>query len=188
MSCSDNAGVTSFNGRRGAVSLTPQDIRNAIGGTPLFAPVANASLATMADGTVKANLSGGVAAPQDVTLAALAAALGDAFTISDLTSGASGGNTVWEIQIGQLYLKCGTVSATSAASGSSGEAALTFPHPFPNQIIMAGATLKQPSGAIVDVSYNAYYRNESVNGINIGVDQTSPPTATFTVSWWALGR
>lgn len=40
--------------------------------------IANADLATMAAGTVKANLTGGTAAPSDVTLAALLAALGSA--------------------------------------------------------------------------------------------------------------
>jgi hypothetical protein len=98
----------------------------------------------------------------------------------------SGGVTEWAL--GGLHLKCGTVSATSAASGSGGEAAVTFPTAFPNACDAVLVSLDQPSGAIVDVSYGAYHRGKSTTGVHIGVDQTAPPSLAFSVSWLAIGR
>ncbi|HET9159219.1 MAG TPA: hypothetical protein VFN88_01280 [Caulobacteraceae bacterium] len=98
----------------------------------------------------------------------------------------SGGVTEWAL--GGLCLKCGTVTATSAASGSGGEAAVTFPTAFPTACDAVLVSLDQPSGAIVDVSYGAYYRGKSTTGVQIGVDQTAPPSIGFAVSWLAIGR
>jgi hypothetical protein len=123
MSCDSSSGVSSFNGRRGAVSLLLQDVINVLGGTPLRAPVANASLAEMATMTVKANLTAGSAVPQDVTLAALAAALGASLNIvvTTLTS------TAVDIKIAGLIVKIGISGAVTGGV----DKVITFPVAFP---------------------------------------------------------
>lgn len=190
MSCDSNNGVDSFNARRGAIQLTEQDVVKALGATPLSAPVANASLATMLTNTVKANLTGVTAAPQDVTLAALAAALASAFTITALTSGASGGNTVWEIQIGGLYVKFGTAAVTSTnGAGTTGAAVLAFPHAYPTAILAAGALPILASGAVNQVTYVPWATAPLTTGITVGVSRAgSGSDGPFNVFWFTVGH
>ncbi len=189
MSCDTNNGVSSFNGRRGSVTLTEQDVTNAIGGTPLFSPVANASLAAMATNTVKANLTGGSAAPQDVTLAALASALGAAFTISAITSGTSGGNTVYTLTIGTLVVKFGTCSITAInGAGLTGAAVLTFPEAFPTALRAVVAMPLLSSGSVSQTSYSPWYAAASTTGVTIGISvEGGGGTGPFTTSWVAVG-
>lgn len=91
-----SSGVISFNGRSGAVNLTGGDVTTALGGTPILVggaasgdftgvwpsptvksgAITNAKMANMGAGTVKANVGGSAGPPSDVSLAALAAAMG----------------------------------------------------------------------------------------------------------------
>jgi hypothetical protein len=189
MSCDTNNGVSSFNGRRGSVTLTEDDVTNAIGGTPLFAPVANASLATMATNTVKANLTSGTDHPQDVTLAALASALGSAFTISSISSGTSGSNTIYTITIGTLVVKFGTCSITALnGAGLTGAAVLVFPTAFPTALRAVVAMPLLSSGSVSQTSYSTWYAAASAAGVTIGISvEGGGTTGPFTTSWIAVG-
>lgn len=106
-----------------SVANTAQAAAEGVAAAALAAafPVANAGLAAMADGTLKANFSGAASAPQDVTLAALLGKLGWSYGADS--------NGSWEKRPDGLITCKGSMIA-SMAGNSTYE--ITLPTPFPN--------------------------------------------------------
>lgn len=79
--------------------------------------VSNSDLATMANGTVKANISGGTATPSDVTLANLAAAINAAAAVVELPGVIKEwGGAIAGIPTGYLFCNGAAVSRTTYAA------------------------------------------------------------------------
>lgn len=139
------------------------------------AAIANANLAPMAAGTVKANTGGSSATPSDVPIASLLSAFGYGasvlsgngyITIPVLVSGS----------IVQFILQFGINGAPS-----DGAATYSFPIPFPNQALrIIGGTAATNSGATNGNKVGAGITNNSqffVYSDDTGVD----------VQWYAIG-
>jgi hypothetical protein len=129
------AGVSSFNTRSGAVTLTNADIIAALAAGALL----NSVLANMPAGTVKANPSGAAAAPEDITFAALATNLG--YSKSGATSvtlpnagdlpGTVGSSGSWTDPNGLVH-QWAYIQLEDYGSGSGAYTTWTFPEVFPN--------------------------------------------------------
>jgi hypothetical protein len=98
----------------------------------------------------------------------------------------SAGVTEWAL--GGLYIKCGTVSVTSAPSGTGGAATVTFPTAFPTACDAVVLGHELASGAVADIITEAFYCARSTTGVTIGVDRDFGADQTYQVSWLALGR
>lgn len=182
MTCSNGSGVTSFNGRRGAVSLLLQDIINVLGGTPLRAPVANASLATMAAGTVKANLTAGAAAPQDVTLAALATALGADLDIEVRTLS----STAIDMTIAGLIIKAGVNGAVTGGTDAVINFASSPYVVFPTACIVTGSQIINSTDDVHADVQAMQLKSKSAAAMTFYAQDGSGNVEGFL--WWAFGK
>lgn len=152
--------VSSFNGRTGAVTLTSSDVVSALATNAL----ANLKLALMAAGTVKANVTGSPATPQDVTLAALALSLFGGGNFA-----ATGHVSIPCIIAGVLEVLILNWGFTSTGGGS---AHASFDMPFPNQVFVALATGNVTAPATV----------ESLTTSGMTVNSGSPNSGAYWIS------
>ena len=89
---------------------------------------------------------------------------------------------------GGLIMQWGTVSVTSAGSGSGSEVAVTFPIAFSTACDSIQATVEMGAGAVTG-NISTYHRSKSTTGVNIGLDHSEGAGAgTHDVSWLAIGR
>ncbi len=168
------AAVTNETGSGLLVFATSPTLVTPALGTPASGVMTNVTglpLTTGVTGTLPA-ANGGTGV---VSLAALLAAL-------PIT-----GSTAGEFQLGSFYVKWGSASVTPAASGTSGEATVTFSTAFPTDCSGVFATPNLPSGGIAGTSYALYVRALSASGCNIGLDSTGTPHNLTTCYWIAIG-
>lgn len=123
------------------------------------------------DNTLKARLNG---------------ATKDLLDLSGMTIGTVDVTGDGYFKIGQLYVQFGTVSVTSAASGTGSDVAVTFPVTFPSGALNVQLTNLQSSGGVASTNMVPYFNTLSAAGMSVGLDANGG-NATHTVHWLVIG-
>lgn len=85
-----------------------------------------------------------------------------------------------------LIIQWGTVSVSSAVTGTTGEGVVTFPVAFPNAALSVTASYELTGGAITG-ALGLYHRSLSTSGVRFGLDEASATATTTSVKWLAIG-
>lgn len=99
-----------------------------------------------------------------------------------VTGGYSG-----EGRIGTLQFKWGVASVTSASSGTTGEATVTYTTPFSTGTAGVWVTPDLNAGAIGGTNYAPYVRSTSAGSVIIGLDNSGTPNNSYSCYWLAIG-
>lgn len=131
------------------------------------------------DITSLAGLTTALSAAQGGTGATSLAALLTALPVTGATSG--------EFSIGSLKVKWGGASITPAASGTSGEAVVTFTTAFPTTCVGVWVTPDLSTGGVSGTVYVPYARSLSSTTVTLGLDTVGTPHNLTGVYWLAFG-
>lgn len=104
----------------GSLGTTTTVLHGNAGGAPTFAAVANADMATMPDGTIKSNISGGTAVPADNTISSVLDKLLGTTRGSVIYRGASGWASLVPGASGTFFKSNGAGADPSYAAAASG--------------------------------------------------------------------
>ena len=98
------------------------------------------------------------------------------------TTGASG-----SILVNGVRFQWGSGSVTPAASGTTGEASITFSTAFSTACRGVIACQDLPGGAVGSTNYAVYVRGLSTSGCFIGLDSSGTPHNVTTCYYLAWG-
>lgn len=110
----------------------------------------------------------------------------DLLDISGMTIGTVDTTGDGYIKIGQFYEQFGTVSVTSAASGTGSDVAVSFPITFPTGALNVQLTNLQSSGGVASTNMVPYFNTLSAAGMSVGMDANGG-NAIHTIHWRVLG-